>query len=245
MLNYCLKHLFKPSRRPRWRAGAGLAFGGSKKMGGTRDDILKAAVELFCERGFSGTTVRDICGRAGANVAAVNYHFKGKLGLGEAVVDHLFASVPGVVEDEANDTGIGGEADWRAALIDFIYDFIVEEEGERSRRAERSRLVFRELDAPSELFPIMFRKYMRPLQSRLMSLVRMGLPPDAPEDEAELWFMTIISQCVMFRKKPLAETGMSGFDLSDKAVARRVAEHIAGTVFSGLRYHGVGKEAER
>jgi len=214
-------------------------------MGGTRDDILRAAVELFCERGFQGTTVRDICGGAGANVAAVNYHFKGKLGLGEAVVDYLFAPVPDAGSEDFG-VGIRGGEEWRKALVEFIYDFIVEDEGESSRRVDRSKLVFRELDAPSELFPIMFRKYMRPLQQRLASLVRMGLPADAPRDEMELWFMTIISQCVMFRKKPIAETGIAGFDLSDKTVARRVAEHIAETVFSGLRYCSEnGKEIER
>ena len=59
-------------------------------MSSTREDILKAGTELFCEKGFDKTTVRDICNQAKANVAAVNYHFKGKIGLGEAVVDHLF-----------------------------------------------------------------------------------------------------------------------------------------------------------
>src|SRR5205085_9270648 len=41
----------------------------------TRERIADAAGEIFAERGFEGTTVRDICQRAGANIAAVNYHF--------------------------------------------------------------------------------------------------------------------------------------------------------------------------
>jgi len=206
-------------------------------MSGTRDDILEAAVELFCEKGFRGTTIRDICGRAGANVAAVNYHFKGKSGLGEAVVDYLFEPLAESGLEDLGLDSIRSEEEWRSGLVGFIYGFIVEEGDESSRRVSRSRLVFRELDAPSELFPIMFRKYMRPVKERLVSLVHMGLPADAPVDEVDLWFMTIISQCVMFRKKPIAETGMKGFDLSDKSAARRVAAHIAETVFSGLSYH--------
>lgn len=37
--------------------------------------MLDAAEQLFAERGFDVVSVRDISGRAKANVAAVNYHF--------------------------------------------------------------------------------------------------------------------------------------------------------------------------
>lgn len=45
---------------------------------GTKDRILKAASQVFCEKGFENTTIRDICALAEANVAAVNYHFGDK-----------------------------------------------------------------------------------------------------------------------------------------------------------------------
>ena len=44
------------------------------------------AARLFADRGFAPVTVRDICRRARANVAAVNYHFGGKHGLYTAVM---------------------------------------------------------------------------------------------------------------------------------------------------------------
>src|SRR5437764_11778707 len=47
----------------------------------TRHSIIKTAVALFAEKGFPGTSVRDIVTKAGVNQAAINYHFKGKEGL--------------------------------------------------------------------------------------------------------------------------------------------------------------------
>jgi AcrR family transcriptional regulator len=47
----------------------------------TRDRLIATGTRLFAERGFEDVTVRDICTAAGANVAAINYHFDGKAGL--------------------------------------------------------------------------------------------------------------------------------------------------------------------
>jgi AcrR family transcriptional regulator len=44
----------------------------------TRERLLDTAERLFAERGFAGTSVRDITDEAGANLGAVNYYFQSK-----------------------------------------------------------------------------------------------------------------------------------------------------------------------
>ncbi|MHC4155835.1 MAG: TetR/AcrR family transcriptional regulator [Planctomycetota bacterium] len=43
-----------------------------------RGRLLDAAGQLFPEKGFDGTSVRDLAAAADCNIAAVNYHFGGK-----------------------------------------------------------------------------------------------------------------------------------------------------------------------
>ncbi|MDH4012180.1 MAG: TetR family transcriptional regulator, partial [Desulfobacterales bacterium] len=44
----------------------------------TRNRLLNAACEVFAEKGYRNAKVAEICHRAGANVAAVNYYFGDK-----------------------------------------------------------------------------------------------------------------------------------------------------------------------
>src|ERR1700678_1297967 len=52
----------------------------------TKTKILDAAEKLFGEKGFDGTSLRDITTEADVNLAAVNYHFQSKESLIEAVI---------------------------------------------------------------------------------------------------------------------------------------------------------------
>jgi len=53
----------------------------------TRDSLLDSAEALFAEHGFGSASVRAITEAAGANIAAINYHFGSKLELVKAVLE--------------------------------------------------------------------------------------------------------------------------------------------------------------
>lgn len=52
--------------------------------------LLLAAKKLFSRKGFDGTSIREICEEAGANVALVSYHFGGKDKIFQALFETYF-----------------------------------------------------------------------------------------------------------------------------------------------------------
>lgn len=58
----------------------------------TKERLLDAAEELFTSRGLD-VPIRDIVAAAGANVAAVNYHFGSREGLVTAVLRHKWVAM--------------------------------------------------------------------------------------------------------------------------------------------------------
>ena len=53
--------------------------------------IIDAARELFYEKGYMGTTVRDIAGRAEVNLALLHYYFRTKDNIFKVVFDEAFS----------------------------------------------------------------------------------------------------------------------------------------------------------
>ncbi len=56
----------------------------------TKQSIIDVANELFAEKGFSATSVREIATKAQVNLAAINYHFKNKENLYWKVFDYNY-----------------------------------------------------------------------------------------------------------------------------------------------------------
>ena len=63
----------------------------------TRMALLEAALVLFGERGFEGTSTRDIAGLAGCNQGLISFHFGGKEGLYDAARTVIFENLGSIV----------------------------------------------------------------------------------------------------------------------------------------------------
>jgi len=65
--------------------------------------IIKTAMQLFAEKGYEGTSIRDLATAAGVNIAMVNYYFGSKDKLFEAMVEQKSVFIREKLEEIASD----------------------------------------------------------------------------------------------------------------------------------------------
>lgn len=65
--------------------------------------ILEVAEDLFAEKGFDGTSVRDIAGQAGVNLAMISYYFGSKEKLMASLISFRAEYTHGILEELNND----------------------------------------------------------------------------------------------------------------------------------------------
>jgi AcrR family transcriptional regulator len=65
----------------------------AERRGDTRERIQQVALELFAERGYDQTSLREVAARLGITRPALYYHFKTKDDILVSVVDDLNASI--------------------------------------------------------------------------------------------------------------------------------------------------------
>ena len=161
----------------------------------TSERLLAAAGEVFAEHGFRRATVRDICSRAGANIAAVNYHFGDKETLYAAVLRYWLAEA---VRRYPPDGGLPPDAPAERRLHAFVraWLFRMLDEG---TPAWHGRLMAREMSEPTAAFDFILAESARPMSQRLGAIVRELLEPDAPESLVRQCTMSIAGQCCFHR----------------------------------------------
>lgn len=159
----------------------------------TRALLLEAAGQVFAEKGFDRATGKEICARAGANAAAVNYYFGGMEGLYAAVLRTAHRHI--VTVDRLRAV-VAGKPDARGQLEAIIGTIVHVITGPASS-SWMFRVIGREVVAPSAVFSEMRDKEIFPKMSILRTVVAelMDLPETHPAVERGI--LSIIGPCII------------------------------------------------
>lgn len=207
--------------------------------------LLDAAIELFAQRGFHGTSIRDIADRAGANVAAGHYHYGSKDGLYLEVLRAQFAEVRAQLERRglarsvsalrrASRRELVGLLEARiATMLDMLLG---------PPPAPHGALMLREMCDPTDAMPIIVAEFIEP-QTREMEQLVARLIPGAPRETVTQIVYSIIGQVLFYRFTMPMQLLLRRESKYPSGFARKAARHIAR--FSLHAIDGLASERKR
>ena len=222
-------------RVPRRRAGAPRETRRTGSGAGTRERLLDAAARLFAERGFTHVTVRQIAREAHANIAAVSYHFRDKLGLYTAVVQRAVAEVRRT-SDAAIQAGAGGTPE--EALRRYVRASLLAIE-QQPHLAWTHKLLRHEMSEPTPAAPLIVEQAILPRIRFLGGIVAelLGCAPTDPRVrrgvlsiQAQVAFLLGLARA----PAPFRALVVPDWPLS-VAQSEALADHIAVFSLAGVR----------
>ena len=188
----------------------------------TREKLLEVAGRVFADRGYQAATIREICVRAGANVAAVNYHFGDKFGLYTEVLRQSMRAAQIEAVKNALDQNAPPEDILRAVIR------------ARLRGVSRAglpdwhfQILVHELSQPTPALRQLMNKVAQPICKRLLELIggMIGLPSD--DDKTRLCAISVMGQILAYvLAGPLLAGVWPELKMTPQQV-ERIADHIA------------------
>ena len=199
----------------------------------TRNQIVKAAVSLFAEKGFERSSVRDIVTKARVNQAAINYHFKGKDGLYLEVLKLAFARLTENAGADEDLQSLPPEQALRRFVHHQLRPLLFQDELSRY-----IRMFAWESAHPSKVFRKFIATNSTSYLSAAVAVVRRFLPPQTADRTAMIAAICLMGQCSVFvRNRDLF--GQDPFRLTiDESFVDGLADLITRVAIGGLPHAG-------
>jgi AcrR family transcriptional regulator len=200
----------------------------------TRERLIDAAGEVFAEHGFKGARVRDICARAEANVAAVNYHFRDKEGLYTTCLARWAQTA---LEKYPPLLGLAADAPAEQRLEAFVHSFLLRLL-DNSRFAWHGKLMSREMFEPTGALDRMVEEMVRPLAQMLGGILRELLGPVA-QDDGDLIrrsVFSVVGQCLFYHFAQPVVRRLHGLpEHYDAQDIKAISDHVTRFTLSAVR----------
>ncbi len=209
----------------------------------TRQRILESAGRIFAEQGFEKATIREICAAAGANLAAVNYHFGDKRTLYHEVLAHYHGAALAArpiprLADRPDDPA--------ERLGTFIRWFLWLLLG-GGTPAWLGKMMAREMAAPTAALDGMVERTIRPIFLAASEIVRAlvaAAGQDVEPDRLRRFTMSVLGQCLVYKHGQAVIARLQPDLEIDDAELERLAAHVTAFSLAAIRHvGGDGSEA--
>ena len=197
----------------------------------TRRRLLNAACDVFAQNGYRNTKVADICIRAGANVASVNYYFGSKKKLYNEAWQYALQNFN---ESFFSESGTdSAEERLRAYIQTLVENFTAK--GDLGRF---SRLYLMEMVNPTGLIQDTWFETFEPKRRKLHGIIRDIMGPGTDDLSIRFCELSIVNQCRMFVTVKHSDLEyMLGRPL-DPELIKKLADHIVDFSLAGIQGAG-------
>lgn len=196
----------------------------------TRRRVLQAAAELFALRGFKRVTVREICRRARANVAAVNYHFRSKLGLYREVVQMGIAAMQQMTA-AAQRAGSGRTPQEKFGA--YLHIYLAHLAG-KGGDTWLHRFMARELADPTPALDAIVDQAIRPRLAYLADVVAELLELPDRDPRVQRCVASVQAQCLLALPHPIGDRIRRQFERTSLDI-EQLADHICAFSLAGIQ----------
>ena len=207
----------------------------------TKQRILDAAGPIFARKGYRLATIREISDAAGANVAAVNYHFGDKR--------QLYADVINAVRTQRDREfpipHWSAETCPRQKLYDFVFT-LLNRIAASQNAPWQVQLISREVLDPSEACEELVIEYFRPVFEKLLSIIDELYRQYCmvPNDRSEYRGLTsaqrlkvgysVVGQCLFYRHASEVTARLTPAELKGELSIEQLAQHISNITTTGI-----------
>lgn len=164
---------------------------------GTRLALIEAGLRLFGQQGFSATSIRQLATEAGANIAAIAYHFGNKDGLRLACAEEFgrrMAAAMNAATGMSLDTAEGAHAELQRRVRGMV-GFLLGDRG----ASEIVPFMLRELAEDGPGIDAVYTGFAEPTHRRLCALWGQATGTDPEADATRLAVFALIGQLMYFR----------------------------------------------
>ncbi|MDE3123164.1 MAG: CerR family C-terminal domain-containing protein [Paracoccaceae bacterium] len=192
----------------------------------TRDALVEAALHLFGHKGFAAASTREIAARAGANVAAIAYHFGGKEGLRLACVEAIAHHFDEVLLTD----GVRPPANPVAArqMLEAVVRSGVRFMASGAPAQDVVTFLLREVTEGGPFLDTLFARVLEPRHRLLCALWGAATGTEAEAEATRLAVFAMIGQVVYFRiGRPMILRRMGWQEVTPDAADRIAAMLVA------------------
>ncbi|WP_395748411.1 CerR family C-terminal domain-containing protein [Prosthecobacter sp.] len=195
-----------------------------------RERLLKAAATVFAKDGFEKASLRAICLKAKANVAAVKYYFGSKEGLYREV---FLSSCRGSMEKDPPVTLAQGDAP-EETLRRWIHHLLDHVLLKRAANPVKSQIMAHEMREPTPCMNEFIKLIVRPFHEELERIIAAVLGRRTVDEDCIRYCHHIIGLCIHYDHCRVFIDRLGPPVPKTEAEVKHLAENIADFVLGAL-----------